>query len=644
MAHPALRILAQHFPTLSSAASEVAALRATKELPKGVIHVISDVHGENQKLRHVINNASGRLRPLVEQAFGGTMNPDELQDLMNVLYYPAETIHLKKGELIANPTQRQEWVKQTLENQFTIIRALIRTRRRKDVKALAPKEQREIFEALLNQPAGGHDPTMIDVQLREIIALDLDFDLIRSASRFIRNLTVEELIVAGDLGDRGPRIDLVIDYLMHQPNVSLVWGNHDAIWMGACLGQRALIATVLRISLRYLRMFQIEEGYGLLTKAIEVLTAKVYAEDPAIHFKAKRSGQRDGAEVARMQKAISIIQFKMEGQAIERHPEWNMDNRNILRRIDYQNHTLEIDGQPFPLRDTFLPTIDPSDPNRLSEEEEECMRRIEESFTTSPRLWEHMKWMANHGQMSLVRDHAAIFHACLPVDENGRYVALNIDGRDQAGPAIFDAFTKVIKRAFRAGAKSATDEDKDWFYYLWAGPLSPLFGKARMATFETYLIADKSTHKEDAGPWFEWIHDRDFCDQIARDMGVPKDGFLVNGHVPVRFNQGENPVKRGGNAITIDGAFSEAYGDRGYTLILGPEGETLAEHHTFPNPETAVRDGIDIIPKMTLLRSYETPRRVGDTERGREIDSVIALLLQLIEAYQMGQLQEKPLA
>lgn len=216
-----------------------------------------------------------------------------------------------------------------------------------------------------------------------------------------------------------------------------------------------------------------------------------------------------------------------------------------------------------------------------------------------------------------------------------------IDSRDQAGPEIFNAFTKVIKRAFRAGAKSATENDKDWFYYLWAGPLSPLFGKARMATFETYFVADKSTHKEEAGPWFEWIHDLDFCDQIARDMGVPEDGFLVNGHVPVRFHQGESPVKRGGNAITIDGAFSEAYGDRGYTLILGPEGEILAEHHTFPNPETAVREGIDIIPKMTPLRGYETPRRVGDTERGREIDSVLALLLQLIDAYRMGQLQEK---
>ena len=627
MNNPALHILAERYPTVSSAASEVAALRAKKELPKGVIHVISDIHGENQKLRHVINNASGRLRPLVAKAFADKMSPPELQEFMNVLYYPAECIRLKKAELAADPPLRGTWVKATLENQFTVIRALIRTRRRRDVKALAPKEQRELFEVLL--------------KLREIIALDLDFDPIRSASRFIRNLTVEELIVAGDLGDRGPRLDHVIDYLMHQPNVSLVWGNHDAIWMGACLGQRALIATVLRISLRYLRMFQIEEGYGLLTKTIEVLALKVYPDDPAERFQAKRKGKRDGGVVGRMQKASAILQFKLEGQTIERHPEWNMGDRNILRKIDFENHTLEVDGKSHPLRDTFLPTIDPADPNKLSEDEEECIQRLEESFTHSPRLWEQMRWMADFGQMALVRDRALIFHACLPVDDAGEYLPLEIDGQFREGPEIFTAFDKVVKRAFRAGALSAAHDDKDWFYYLWAGPLSPLFGKDRMATFERYFIEDKATQKEAACPWFRWVHDAAFCDRIARDMGVTRDGLLVNGHVPVKVDLGENPLKRGGNAVTIDGAFSEAYGDRGYTLILGPEGETLAEHHTFPDPETAVREGIDIIPKMTTLRRYEHPRKVGDTEQGREIDSIIDLLLQLIEAYRMGKLHER---
>jgi fructose-1,6-bisphosphatase-3 len=564
-----------------------------------------------------------------------------MQDLMNVLYYPAEVIHLKKDALLADPVLRHRWIKLTLERQFAIIRALIRSRRRKDVKALAPKEHREFFEVMLNYPAGGHDPAMIDVQLREIIALDLDFELIRTASHFIRNLTVEELIVAGDLGDRGPRLDKVVDYLMRQPNVSLVWGNHDVVWMGACLGQRALIATVLRLSLRYLRMYQIEEGYGLLTKPLEVLAQKIYGNDPATHFQAKRVGRRDPLLVARMQKAIAILQFKLEGQTIERHPEWDIESRDILKRINYAEGTLELDGKNYPLRDTFLPTIDPADPNRLTEDEEDCMQQIEQSFVTSPRLWEHMSWMAEHGRMSLVRDRAVIFHACLPVDDCGRYVPLRVDGQDRCGPEMFTVFNKIIKRSFRAGSEYATPDDKDWFYYLWAGPLSPLFGKDRMATLETYFIADKATHKEISDPWFQWVNNHDFCDRIARDMGVKEGGLLVNGHVPVKFDKGENPVKAGGNAITIDGAFSEAYGDRGYTLILGPEGDTLAEHHSFPDPQTAVREGLDIIPKMTLLRQYDEPRKVGDTERGREIDMSIGMLLQLIEAFRNGELHER---
>ena len=415
---------------------------------------------------------------------------------MNVLYYPAEVIRLKKPELLADPELRESWVKTTLENQFTVIRALIRTRRRKDVKALAPKEQRELFEALLNHPAGGHDPAMIDVQLREIIALDLDFDLIRSASRFIRNITVEELIVAGDLGDRGPRLDRVIDYLMHQPNVSLVWGNHDAIWMGACLGQRALIATVLRVSLRYLRMFQIEEGYGLLTKAIEVLALKVYPDDPAARFQAKRKGKRDGGVVAacRRPSPSSSSNSRARPSSATRSGRWTTATscgKSISRTT-----RLEVDGKSYPLRDTFLPTIDPADPNKLSDDEEECIHRLEESFTNSPRLWEQMRWMADYGQMALVRDRAVIFHACLPVDDAWRISPAPHRRRGPERPGSLHRLHQGHQTRLPRRCPSASDSDKDWFYYLWAGPLSPLFGKDRMATFETYFIEDKSTHKE----------------------------------------------------------------------------------------------------------------------------------------------------
>jgi len=462
---------------------------------------------------------------------------------------------------------------------------------------------------------------------------------VRAASRFIRNLTVDELVVAGDLGDRGARLDWVIDYLMKQSNVSLVWGNHDVSWMGACLGHEALIAIVLRVSLRYRRMFQLEEGYGILTKPLELLAQQVYGDDPAEHFKPKRGGERSELLVSRMQKAISIIQFKLEGQMVERHPEWNMDDRNVLSKINFKEGTIEINGVIHPLRDNYFPTVDPADPNKLSKEEQHCMERLEESFVSSSRLWQHMTWVAERGKMAMVRDRAVIYHACLAVDEDGEYLPIEVDGEECGGVDQFSAFNRVIKRAFRKGS-DASQEDKDWFYYLWAGPRSPLFGKDRMATFESYFIADKGASKEIRNPYFDKLHDEEFCNKVCRDMGVPEEGLIVNGHVPVKVEKGENPVKRGGNAVTIDGAFSEAYGDRGYTLILGPDGVQLAEHHGFKDPVSVVRTGEDIIPNMRDIRIHQTPRLVKVTEHGRKIQKQIDALEGLIEAYEEGEIIE----
>ncbi|MCH7226473.1 fructose-bisphosphatase class III [Haloferula sp. A504] len=633
------RVLSDRYPTIESAVSEIAALKAQLELPKGVIHVISDIHGEAKKLRHVINNASGRLRPLVAELFHERLSEGEFRELLNVLYYPAEMLQLKEDELVVDE-EREAWVRTTLERQFEVIRRMIRDRRRKTVKELAPKEHRELFEVLLNDPAGGHAPVFLDVQIREMVRRRLDFAAIRSASRFIRSLTVDETIVAGDLGDRGPRLDRVIDYLLRQPNVSLIWGNHDVSWMGACLGSEALIALVLRISLRYRRLYQLEEGYGILTKALEQLAETAYSDDPAEHFMSKREGERDPLLIARMHKAAAVLEFKLVGQMLERHPEWEMGDRNLLPRIDFEKGTVDLRDGTHPLRDTHLPTVDPANPNQLSPDEQHCIDRLKESFTASPRLWEHMKWLADRGQMSLVRDRAVIFHACLAVDEEGGYLPLMIDGKECRGPEQFPALNRVIKRAFRAGARVSQD-DLDWFFYLWAGPKSPLFGKDRMATFETYFVEDKATHRETKNPWFRWIHDFEFCDRICREMGVAEGGIIVNGHVPVKVEKGENPLKGGGNAVTIDGAFSEAYGDRGFTFILAPEGEVLAEHHAFPDPVAAVREGDDLIPTMSLVRAYDEPRMVGDTEEGESIRARIRALDDLVEAYESGEIQER---
>jgi fructose-1,6-bisphosphatase-3 len=633
-----LQALAARYPTADRALAEASALRASLSFPKGIVHVVSDVHGEYKKLRHIINNASGSLRPLVESLFAGEMAADEIRQLLAVIYYPHEAIEHWRPAL-SSPGQRQEWVRRTLRRQFRIVRSLAVARRLSDLRELFPAARRELFEELLFEPSTGRGEAFADAMIETLSLHERDFSAVRAASRLVRDLSVAELVVAGDLGDRGPRLDRVIDYLLEQPHVSFAWGNHDASWMGACLGQGALIATVLRISVRYRRLSQLEEGYGVTIAPLEKLARTVYGDDPAECFRAKGTGLREDLLMARMQKAAAILQFKLEGQVIRRHPEWGMEQRDLLHRINLSEGTVEIDGRTHALRDTRLPTLDPADPYALSAEEQACMDRLRQSFVSSSRLWHHMLWVVQHGAMWLRRDQALIFHGCVPVDEEGRSLALEIDGQSRAGRELFDALDRVVRRNFRKGADEA-NEETDWLWYLWTGPLSPLFGKDRMATFETYFVEDKATHKETKNPYFRLIQEADFCTRVAREFGVEDDALIVNGHVPVKVEKGEEPVKRGGNAVTIDGAFSEAYGDRGYTLILAPERIALAEHHHFESISDAITEGADIVPKVTTVRAYDPPRRIADTEEGERLRGEIGALEKLADAYEQGILLE----
>ena len=404
------------------------------------------------------------------------------------------------------------------------------------------------------------------------------------------------------------------------------------------LGHEALIATVLRISLRYRRLSQLEEGYGLIMSPLEKLARDVYANDPAERFTTRGTGLRDDRLMAQMQKAIAIIQFKLEGQVSRRHPEWEMQHRDLLHRIERTAGTVEIDGRVHPLRDTNFPTIDPAAPYELSADERGCMDRLKQSFLSSTHLWEHMSFVVRRGAMSQRRDHALIFHGCVPVAADGSFLSVTVDGAEHAGRALFAALDSVVRRAFRKGA--AAGADADWLWYLWTAPRSPLFGKDRMATFENYFVDDQEARKEHKNPYFALLNDREFCQRVAAEFGVTENGLIVNGHVPVKVEKGEEPVKRGGSAVTIDGAFSEAYGDRGYTLILAPERIALAEHHHFESISEAITSGADIVPKVSNLRAYDPPRTIGDTEVGAVLGEDIAALEKLVLAYQEGALLE----
>jgi fructose-1,6-bisphosphatase-3 len=604
-----LQTLAKRYPTVDAAVAELSNLELILALPKPTVHVVSDVHGEYAKLRQVVANASGSLRPLVE-----SLSPDP--DLLGILYRPRET-----WLRLSAATPERDLVLRYVPLLADLIRLLGRRYTLKWVDRIIPDPYDPLFRELLRGP--GLPERVVAPFLEHGRALDL----VRMMAHVVRNLAVGELVVAGDLGDRGPRIDKVFEVLMAQPHVAVTFGNHDGDWLAACLGAPAAIATVVRLSLRYQRLAQLEEGYGISLAPLRALAA-VYDGDPCEAFAVQGEGT---PELARMHKAISILQFKLEGALFRRRSEWKLEHRALLHRIDPREGTVEIDGKRYPLRDTKLPTIDWSDPYALSPAEQQCFDALRKSFLDSHILWQHMTWLAAHGRMWLRRDLCAIFHGCVPVDDKGEFLAMTIDGVPRAGRALLDAFDTVVHRAVRARDPA----DAELVFYLWTGPLSPCFGKDRMATFETYFVADKATQVETKNPYFALIHDKAFCAKVLREFGVDGErGFIINGHVPVKLDAGETPIKKSGRAITIDGAFAAAYGDKGFSLVLDAKRMYLAQHHHYAG------DGDDIVPTVSDVETYDPPRTVSDTELGAELRAEKAALEELLTAYENNTIRE----
>jgi len=664
-----LQILAKRFPNVSAVLAELANLEAVLTLPKPTVHVVSDVHGEDVKLRQVVNNASGSLRPLFEHLFGGRLATDEIEQLLTLVYYPRETWKaMLLGRAAAGRRELLRWV---ARNAAIVMRELSRHYSLKYVSRMVPDPFDAVFRELVFADELARHPAFLDRLLDPFLRSERDAELVVMIAHLVRNLAVGELVVAGDLGDRGPRIDRVIDVIAEQPNVAITWGNHDANWMAACLGHPAAIATVVRLSLRYQRLAQLEDGYGISLEPVARLAREVYGADPAVCFRAKADDDGDdgGVELARMHKAIAVMQWKLEAQTFDRRPEWQLGHRALLRRIDPATGTVDIDGVRYPLRDSLLPTVDSteglaprptggaggvptphfraspvdgSDPCQLSEAEARCLAALTREFVASRALWAQMTFVVSHGQMALRRDLCAIFHGCVPVDDRGEPLAFVVDGEPRRGKALFDAIDVVVQRAFRKGADAVSEIDRDLLFYLWTGPLSPCFGKDRMATFETYLVADRATHQETKNPYFHLIHDPAFCARILGELGVdPATGFLINGHVPVRLEDGEAPVKRSGRAITIDGAFAAAYGDKGFSLVLDAQRIYLAQHHHFESAAAAVTRHADIVPTVSDVAVYERPRTVGDTETGDDIRAEIAVLEELVRAFEANIIRER---
>ena len=632
-----LRALGAQYPNTDAALAAIASLRAALTLPKGTIHVVSDVHGEFKKLIHVINNASGSLRPLVEQTFGKRLTAGEKLDLLNMIYYPRE-MYPVLAERLPDAAARRTFLHRQTRLELELLRRISRPYNLERIERVFSADYRTLLRELFLGAYLERSDDYLNGMLDEFVDHGQELTFLRVLARSVRNLLFSELIVAGDFGDRGPRMDKVIEFVMRQPNVSVVWGNHDASWMGACLGQEACIANVLRMSLRYQRLFQLEMGYGIPMAALEKLVRTVYHDDPAERFPCHGRGIRDPLTMSRMQKAMAIIQFKLESQTIERNPDFGLGHRRLLHHVNAEHGTLALDGVVYPLADWNFPTVDWSDPGRLSPQEEECMAQFKTSFLQSPALWEQMHYLERQGSMHLVRDYNLIFHGCVPVDEAGEFLPMRVGGVEYRGRALYEALNAAVHRAFR-------DKDPgclDLLWYLWGGPLSPLFGKDKIATFESYFLADKATHAETKNPYFKLIHEKGFCRSILADFGVDEEhGLIVNGHVPVKIEQGESPIKKSGQAITIDGAFSEVYGDAGYTLVLDAGRTYLAQHHHFESISEAIMGGADIIPTIQDVTVFDPPRRVRDTHEGDTLRHEIAALELLLRAYRENVLPER---
>lgn len=594
-----LHPLAREVPNIDAASAEIARFRAEMTLPRPTIHIISDIHGEDKKLRHVINNASGTLRQLVERLFGATMTPAEMQSFLTLVFYPAEVLDELQRQM-RSVDEVRDYANSVLHDLFEVVRVLAARRSAKHAVRLFPADYRELFVEILYGPSIGRERSYVEALVDSLAQDGRVLRLVHLTVRVIRNLTIDEIIIAGDCWDRGPRGDRVLDYLMKQRNVAFVWGNHDMAWLGACLGQEALVCHAIRISIRYRRMAQIEAGYGIALSPLQRLAEAVYADDPATGFAVKGDGPRDSLLLARMQKAVAVMQFKLEGQAIARHPEWEMDHRRLLHRVDLNRGVIAIDGVEHLLIEATLPTLDPTDPYALSPEGATCIARLRRAFMDSQTLWEHMRWMVQYGRMYLIRDENLIFHGCLAVDEDGAFLPMMVGDEGLTGRKLFQAIEGEV---YRMMDRPGTLKELDLLWYLWCGPRSPLFGKDRITTLEQALIRDKHTHGERKNPYFRLIEEEWFCDQVLAEFGIVSSaGLIVNGHVPVAIEKGEHPLKQSGKAVTIDGAFSEAYGDRGFTLVIEPERTFIATHSHFDSVEAAVHEGADIIPTIEVIR------------------------------------------
>ena len=641
-----LKLLSKSFPSIASASTEIINLRAILHLPKGTEHFLADIHGEAEAFQHVLKNASGTIRTKVNEIFGQTLRDNQKRELCTLIYYPYEKLRLIKD----TETDMSEWYVVTLNKLIRVLDTVSSKYTRSKVrKSLPPKYEYIIQELLHESTVNPHKSAYISVIIDSIISTGSADEFIAAICESIQRLVIDHLHLVGDVYDRGDGAHLIMDTLCDYHNFDFQWGNHDILWMGGAIGNKASMANLVRIAMRYGHLTTLEDGYGINLLPIARFAMDVYGDDPCAEFQPKLLGNDRTYDdksielMSQMQKAMAIIQFKLEHEIISRRPEFEMEDRNLLHRINFDKGTITLpDGSEHPMKDTNFPTIDPKDPYKLTDEENDLVERLMHSFMHSEKMKKHLNCLYSKGSMYLCINQNLLYHASIPLDKNGQFKKVRVQGKDYSGKLFMDKVDRLVRSAyFEKEDLKTRDFALDYMWYLWCGKDSPLFDKSAMTTFE-----HKSTHTEEKGYYFDYQNKRETCEMILKEFGLEgPDTHIINGHVPVKAVKGESPMRADGKLIVIDGGFSRAYqsstGIAGYTLIFNSQGIQLVQHEPFESAKAVIEKGSDI-QSVTVIREFISNRMlVRDTDNGKLLIGQVDDLKKLLDAYRLGLIKEK---
>ena len=642
-----LEQLAELYPTIGRASTEIINLQSILYLPKGTEHFLSDIHGEFRAFSHVLRNGSGAVRKKIDDVFGHTLSTADKMSLATLIYYPQKKIELVKQQ----EEDMENWYKITLYRLIEVCKTVSSKYTRSKVRKALPEDYAYVIEELITEKQEVlNKEAYYEAIVNTIVELGQTDNFIVALAELIQRLVIDHLHILGDIYDRGPSPDLIMDRLEKYHSFDIQWGNHDMVWMGAATGQLACVAAVIRTSIRYGNLDLIEDGYGINMVPLATFAMDAYKDDPCERFVLKNSTDEERSKKEtemnrKMHKAIAIIRFKLEGQLVQKWPDFGMQNRCLLHKINYEKKTVEIDGQEYPMLDTYFPTIDPENPYELTPEETEVMARLRTSFIHCEKLQRHVRLMLKRGSMYKIYNGNLLYHGCVPMNEDGSFAKVNIYGKYYSGKELYDVLESYVRKAFFSLDKEEREKGRDMMWYIWTAPNSPLYGRSKMATFERYFLEDKKMHHESKNAYYHLFNKPETADKILHEFGL-KDGrvHIINGHVPVERMAGESPVKCNGKLILIDGGFSKTYrrktGIAGYTLTYNSYGLPLSAHKPFDFSDSAVRDELDIVSHQEAVEYADRRILVGDTDYGKRMMSRIEELKELIRAYQSGEIAE----